>query len=158
MAISDETGRSSLISTLFAPRGAGGEPHCRWRRLGSGQSSSPCKPLLEKCHRLEPRYLESLSAAGVLALDEVISPQHVRPRLRKSCAISFVSATSQGLLLRPHKPTDFIRVGLMAIQTGKVGSLQHLLFIEKVTLVHKHRILARKPQQLHRPCWISFPL
>src|SRR5689334_8869040 len=55
---------------------------------------------LKKNHRLYPRNFKALSAAHVLALNEVIPAQHVRSRLGKARSIMFVGRTSQRLLLR----------------------------------------------------------
>ncbi len=127
-------GRNRRSISILPP----GVPSEKWPILG------PSRPLLEKCHRLQSRYLKSLSASRILALDKVIGPQHVRPGLGEFRAVTFVSPGSQRLLLCPHNPSDVVRIGLMAKQTGKVGRLQHLLFFEKVTLVHKPHILTRK--------------
>jgi hypothetical protein len=100
--------------------------------------------------RLNAIDLKALSAAGILALDEIVSPQHIVPGFGKARAISFVRVTWKHLPFCAHQPPNLVSLRLMTIQAGEGSGFQGLIFIKKVALVHTLLILAGFVLQLHR--------
>jgi hypothetical protein len=104
----------------------------------------------QKDHRLNTTNVEALSAAGILALNEIVSPQHIVPCFGKSRAISFVRVTWKLVPFCAHQPPNLVSVCLTTIQAGEGGRFQGLIFIKKITLIHTLLILAGFVLQLHR--------
>ena len=85
---------------------------------------------LKKDHRLHARDLEALAAARILALHEIVAPQHVGTRLGKARAVALIRLPAQRLLFGAHQPADLVGLRLMAKQSIKIGRLQALVFVE----------------------------
>jgi hypothetical protein len=101
-------------------------------------------------HRLNTTNVEALSAAGILALNEIVSPQHVVPCFGKSRAISFVRVTWKLVPFCAHQPPNLICVCLMTMQAGQGGRFQSLVFIEEFALIHGLLILTGFVLELHK--------
>ena len=90
---------------------------------------------------MKARDLKPFSAARILALNEIISPEHVRPGFLESRPVTLVGVPPQTFLLRPLDPSNLIRGSLTAEQAGEIGRLQNFLFVEKVPFFHELDIL-----------------
>ena len=90
----------------------------------------------KKSYRLESRYLKPFPTTRVLALREVIAPQHIRPSFGKPRPVPFVCRAFQHLFLRPHDPANIATIRLPAIRARKIGRLKHFAFLKEVTFFH----------------------
>jgi len=118
-------------------------------RLPGRRQATPGSTRSQEDHRLETRNLKALSAAGILALDEIVAPQHIVPGFGKSRAILFVRVTWK---LRPfcaHQPPNLVSFCLMTKQARESGRFQSFILVKKIALIHILRILAGFVLQLH---------
>ncbi|MEJ2009724.1 MAG: hypothetical protein P8Z30_16485 [Acidobacteriota bacterium] len=90
---------------------------------------------------MKARDLKPFSAARILALNEIISPEQVRPGFLISRPVALVGVSPQTLFLCPLNPSDLVRGSLTAEQAGEIGRLQNFLFVEKVPFFHELDIL-----------------
>ncbi len=91
---------------------------------------------------MKSRDLKPFSAARILALNEIVAPEHVRPGFLVSCPVALVGVPPQTLFLCPLDPSNLVRTSLAAEQAGEIGRLQNFLFVEKVPFFHELDILA----------------
>lgn len=91
--------------------------------------------------RLETRYLKPLPAARILALHQIIAPDHVRLPLAESQAILFRRPSAKSLFLCAHHPAYLVGLALPAMQTGKLSGLDRFLLVEEIAFFHKPTIL-----------------
>ena len=89
-----------------------------------------------------PGDFKSFSATRVLALDKVITPQHVRLDVLELRPVALVGVSAQRFLLGALNPSDLIGGRLPAEMAGEIGRLGNFLFVEKVSLFHNLHILA----------------
>ena len=87
-----------------------------WRRLSR-------KGPLHKNHRLDAVNLEPLPAAGILALNDIVSPDHVVPGFGESRPVSFIGVTRKPFLFGSHQPANLVRLRLVTMQAGEGGGL-----------------------------------
>jgi len=97
--------------------------------------------------------LEPLSTPWILALHEVIAPQHVGSRLGKPETILVIHRAPKRLFLFSHQPADFVHFGLMAVETGKGHGFPRFTLLKEISFFHKLFILSsnsRELQGVHR--------
>lgn len=89
-----------------------------------------------------PGDFKSFPATRVLALDKVITPQHVRLDLLELRPVALIGVSTQVFLLGALNPSDLIGGRLATEMAGKIGRLGNFFFVEKVSLFHDLHILA----------------
>jgi hypothetical protein len=67
--------------------------------------------------------LEPLSAAGIFALNHIVSPDHVVPGFGETRSVSFIGVTRKLFLFGSNQPANLVRLRLVTMQAGEGGGL-----------------------------------